>query len=159
MLPDRIVELTRLSNLAVDRLLLQLKEYRAVAATARDIDSQDADVVRAWLARIGDEMTFANPYVWLGYKCRAYVGADAITTIADLDRHCAPLDDICHQRHAFLMSELRTRGITDIVPETNILEFLRRSDVLEAVFDADLLARWQQQEYRHDGGRVAKWGR
>lgn len=136
-----------------------LKEHPAKIMTI----NQDMEVAEQNLQRISDEMTFANPVVWMMYKYKAYTGtSQAITDMADFRKHCSKPGYICTKRYQFLNKQLNQRGIdlNDPIryPDEMILEEAYKLPALVALAqDEDFMTLWNRYEYNQDNGRVAKW--
>lgn len=115
------------------------------------------------LQRISDEMTFANPVVWMMYKYKAYQGtSQAITDMQDFRKHCSKPDYICTKRYLFLNEYLSRRGIdlndNSLYPDTLALpEVYGSKPLLTLLRDANFMAEWDRHEYHTVDGRVAKW--
>lgn len=112
--------------------------------------------------QISDEMTFANPIIWIMYKDIAYKGTQQeIRDWAAFKDHCAPKDYICGRRFRFLEEYLKERkGIdfgtlfTDHVSLANVYEDRR---IINLADDLALMKAWQANEYLRVGGMVNKW--
>lgn len=113
--------------------------------------------------RISDEMTFANPLVWMMYKYKAYAGtSQAITDMADFRKHCSQPGYICTKRYQFLNSHLQAQGrnLNDTAAYPNALklpEVYESAALLAVLNDQAAMAEWKMYEYNLDNGRVAKW--
>jgi len=114
--------------------------------------------------RIGDEMTYADPIVWMMYKKQAYAGSDhEINTFGDLKEHSIDHGGICAKRMRFLALFIKENYKKDILDSS---EFSNNT-TLENFYDCDLINKvvndqefvktWESHEYFKDGGKVAKW--
>lgn len=145
---------------AVDRLILQYQEYRLLTEA---IESEPAENSRAIALlqrdrqQISDEMTFGNHIIWLMYKHKAYQHTPkALTTLGALITHCAPVDDICHQRWEFLKKYVPE--ITTDFPAALPLEKLYQEPKLLALLsNLSFLERWKEQEFYRRGSSIRKW--
>lgn len=135
----------------LDILLHQYDEYnKAITENEKD--------------RIGDEMTYADPVVWMMYKHKAYLGSDhKITTIGALREHCDDHGGICAKRFHYLSTSIKVKYGTDIrdskeFPDDIRIEDLYGSELLDAVVsDEEFMHDWQKYEFHKKDGRVAKW--
>lgn len=112
------------------------------------------------LNRLSDEMTFANPLIWMMYKHKAYKGTSTeIATIDDFRRHCAPVDYICGKRYRFLVEKLHGKlDSEELFPSDTSLDHLYRDEIiLELCMDPDFMKEWQEQEYKISQNRINKW--
>ena len=112
--------------------------------------------------QVSDEMTFANPVVWIMYKDIAYKRSQQeIKDWAAFKDHCAPEDYICGKRFRFLEKYLREqKGIefktlfTDHIPLASVYEDERIANLVD---DLTLMKDWQANEYLRTDGAVNKW--
>ena len=116
------------------------------------------------LQRISDEMTFADPVIWVMYKYRAYAGTSkAIVDMEDLRAHCRPDGYICTKRYSFLRDYLRENESLDLEDKSSysddldLAQFCHRPEILALHKDESFLSRWQSYEYYQCDQRVAKW--
>lgn len=129
-----------------------------IAAINRDLEIAEQD-----LRRISDEMTFANPVVWMMYKFKAYAGtSQAITDMADFRKHCSKPGYICTKRYKFLNQQLQQRGVDlddlSAYPDDMSLEKAYKIPAILALAqNEDFMTQWNRYEYHLDNGRVAKW--
>ncbi len=135
----------------VDTLLRQYKEYKK-APTKAEKD------------RIGDEMTYADPIVWMMYKHEAYKGGDhEITTLGDLKKHSIDHGGICAKRFGFLRKAVEVRYCKDILDSEqfpctmSLMDFYDSDIVNEIVSDQAFIKEWEHYEYYKEGQQVAKW--
>lgn len=164
---------------AVQELLKQYETYKVVngelQATARKLAKQrllggDAlhlqnahDTLQQRLQTISDEMTFADPATWIGYKLEAYRNeAQPILTMHDLRMHCSKPGYICTKRYIFLNNELTRSGAvplsdTCVYPDEMPLEEVFLSPALQYTKDEIFMKEWCVYEYHKEGQRVAKW--
>lgn len=113
------------------------------------------------LEKIGDEMKFQNPLIWLRYKLEAYRNdpSKKLETVEDLIAHCK-VDGICNRRfdaiNAYLHQRHDGKDLTDP-------EFASRSMKLEVLaqdpryigicFDLAFQTKWS----RHENDSAGKW--
>lgn len=135
----------------VDKLLHQYAEYNE-ATTEADKD------------RIGDEMTYADPIVWMMYKQEAYAGTDhAINTLGDLKKHSTDHGGICAKRMDFLSRFIKENYGKDILNATEFsnhmkLEDFYDSDIMnEIISSGDFMKKWETYEFFKRNSVVAKW--
>lgn len=135
----------------VDRLLKQYKDYNSA------ITDSDKD-------RIGDEMTYADPVVWMMYKNEAYAGTHhSIDTLGALKEHSIDHGGICAKRFGYIAHFLKTNLNTDILdkeiyPDSmDIKEFYDSEIISNLISNTDFMNAWQKYEYFKLDGKVAKW--
>lgn len=135
----------------VDKLLQQYKEYK-------DASTEDEK------NRIGDEMTYADPIVWMMYKHQAYLRTDhKITIMRELRDHCNDHGGICAKRFNFLFVFIKTKyskNITDPkeFPNDMRIEEFYESELMDLVVsDEDFMNQWRKYEFYKRNERVAKW--
>ena len=135
----------------LDTLLCQYAEYNG-AMTEEEKD------------RIGDEMTYADPIVWMMYKHKAYLGSDhEITTVGALREHSDDHGGICAKRFDFLSTSIKVKYRKDIkdpkeFPDDMRIEDLYGSGLFDAVVsERDFISAWQNYEFYKKDGKVAKW--
>ncbi len=142
--------LTNETKEKIERLLQQYRDYQE--ADSREIKN-----------KISDEMFFATPLVWFGYKYFAYQGTSrAINTLGDLRQHCSDKTDICTKRFNFIAAELVKININlkDEVSYPNFLELpklLVQPSLIQALSVEALINAWQDYEYFSQDGKVKKW--
>ncbi len=114
--------------------------------------------------RVSDEMTFANPVVWMMYKFKAYAGTStAIVDMEDFRKHCTPDGYICTTRFRFLRQYLLDAGLPDLNDVSTYPNALRLEKVyqlpelLALGTDPKFKKLWDEHEYHTENGRVAKW--
>jgi release factor glutamine methyltransferase len=114
--------------------------------------------------RISDEMTFANPVVWMMYKYKAYAGTStAIVDMEDFRNHCRPEGYICTNRYHFLRNYILEKHCVDLNDLTAYPTDLRldlvytRPEITAAASDPKFMKQWDKHEYYTEKGRVAKW--
>jgi hypothetical protein len=135
----------------LEQLLRQYKEYNEAS------DKADKE-------RIGDEMTYADPVVWIMYKHAAYLGSDhEITTMGALREHSEEHGGICAKRFHFLSAFINEKYGKDIRNAEEFSDKMRIEDFYGSetmdivVSDEDFMHDWQKYEYYKKDGRVAKW--
>ncbi len=114
--------------------------------------------------RIGDEMTYVDPIVWMMYKHKAYLGSHhEITTVGALREHCDDHGGICAKRFDFLSTSIKAKYGKDIkapkeFPDDARIEDLYGSELFDAVVsDEDFTRDWQKYEFYKKDGKAAKW--
>jgi hypothetical protein len=112
--------------------------------------------------QVSDEMTFANPVVWIMYKDRAYRGtSQGIEDWAAFKEHCAPRDYICGKRFRFIDNYLKAqKGISlrSVFNDNLTLAKVYTSRLLlNLVNDLEFMEGWKRNEYRRARGRAGKW--
>lgn len=145
---------------AVDRLLLQYQEYRLLTEAIKREPAGNSRAI-ALLQRdrqqISDEMTFGNHIIWLMYKHKAYQHTPkALTTLGALITHCAPVDDICHQRWEFLRKHVPEIA-TDFPSSTPLGKLYQEPKLLTLLSNLPFLERWKDQEFYRHGSSIRKW--
>jgi hypothetical protein len=129
-----------------------------IAELTKQIDETASD-----LQRISDEMTFANPVVWMMYKYRAYQGtSQAITDMQDFRKHCSKPGYICTKRYLFLNDYLKGRGVdlndrSSFADNLELPEVYGNAALLALPEDKAFMAEWDRHEYHETNSRVAKW--
>ena len=129
-----------------------------IAELTKQIDRTASD-----LQRISDEMTFADPVVWMMYKYKAYQGtSQAITDMQDFRKHCSKPGYICTKRYLFLNGYLKGRGIdlndvTAFPDDLKLLEVYTNETLVSLPEDTEFMSEWNRHEYHEVDGRVAKW--
>lgn len=135
---------------AVSLLLTQYRDYQKA-------ESQEEK------KRIGDEMFFADPIIWLLYKYEAYQGSNhIISTWGDLVHHSQSHDGICGKRLHWLRWYLKERGFdvldTTILPkETSLTEVVKMEAIIHLCSDKEAMIGWDEYEFEKINGEVAKW--
>lgn len=165
---------------AVDQLLAMYDEYKAVQAQeahlstklakaklknlTADMTQAEYNDVKQELQKIADDMTFANPIIWMLYKYEAYQHeAQPIRTMHDFRLHCSKEGYICTKRFRFLNKQLKkveSVPLTDIAyyPDDMIVAEVAGSWPLHTLMEsASFSELWWKYEYYTADGRVAKW--
>ena len=135
----------------LDTLLRQYAQY-SKATTAEE------------KRRIGDEMVYDDPVVWMMYKHKAYRGTHhEITTVGALREHCNDHGGICAKRFHYVSAHIMKehgknirdpKEFSDDMP----LEYFYESELLDkVVHDQRFMDTWKQNEFLRKDGRVAKW--
>lgn len=118
------------------------------------------------LDKLGDDMKFDNPIIWIMYKFEAYKNETwKIETVKDLIKHCFKRPDyICWKRIDFLAKYLKEKFNLDIFDENsidqneNILNFLKENNYIQILSqDEDFMKNWLKFEYFTKWDIVAKW--
>jgi len=135
----------------VDFLLYQYEQYnKAHSETEKD--------------KIGDEMTYTDPIVWMMYKREAYARSDhEITTLGDLKGHSIDHGGICAKRMKFLALFIKENYRKDILDSNEFSDDMELTDfydsnlINEVVLDNDFIQKWKTYEFFKKDGKVSKW--
>lgn len=183
ILPNRFlseVQLFGRVNQAVDNLLGMYNQYKTINDEKSKLTSQLAkarlsgedysdvaaklDKRTAKLNKISDDMTFADPMVWMLYKYRAYQDeAQPILNMNDFRIHCSQPGYICTKRFIFTNRQLHnvhrpTMDDRSAYPDDELLDKVVTSDaIVSLAADKSFMDQWKQHEYHMDADRVAKW--
>ncbi len=164
----------------IDKLLAMYNEYKNTANKISKLEpkvakkkilkldhkdeAKELEILQNKLQQISDEMTFANPIIWIGYKYNAYKDeSQPILTLKDLIIHCSKPGYICTKRFNFLNQYLADHGKPTIPENPNFNEDEDLSKLLDSIElknlteNPDFMKKWQEFEYFKDGGRTAKW--
>ncbi len=165
----------------VDRLIMQYKEYVLLNEIIQKLENQKLIYVlkknnklikkidkmislfKKDREQLSNEMTFANPVIWMIYKYQAYKGAsNEIKTIGDFRKHCEPEGYICTLRFKFLKDYLKKKSIdlTDLkkFPDNKDLKYLFKSDfIFKLTADTIFMNIWKSNEYLIENNKVNKW--
>ncbi|MFM2424097.1 MAG: hypothetical protein RLZZ70_486 [Candidatus Parcubacteria bacterium] len=122
---------------------------------------------RAWFLRtkkrIGNQMFFADPIIWIRYKHLAYQGTpNALMTWGDLVSHSFSHDGICGKRLDWLASEVAKEGIDvfsqDVVPIDAMLSEVATLPIFQKVANnPKAMQVWASHEYYEERGQPKKW--
>ena len=112
--------------------------------------------------QVSDEMTFANPVVWIMYKDVAYKGTQQeIKDWAAFKDHCSPEDYICGKRFRFLEKYLKEKQGIELsnlfVDDMPLADIYKDQRIINLADDLTLMKFWQDNEYLRVGGVVNKW--
>src|SRR5579864_2288935 len=89
-----LTKLAKLQNKRLSEVLSSQDKYPEI-----QIINQGLTLKKLDLKRISDEMSFANPLIWMMYKDLAYKGAsNEISTFGAFKQHCSPEGYICTKR-------------------------------------------------------------
>ena len=172
--------MTNQDRAAVDRLLQMYASYKQMALGLSDLSQQVAkqkllggrDKVLEQefqkktdaLQTLSNEMTFANPVVWIMYKRLAYEDEpQPIKTYHDFRLHCAKPGYICTNRYIFLNRYLASSGLPELSDhsaypdEKDVREILEDNAFINAIKNTDFQTQWDAHEYHKIDNRVAKW--
>jgi hypothetical protein len=165
-----------INDISVERLLLQYREYKEISKNIIDLENsylleKNSDVLsridelKTRLARLSDEMSFANHIVWMKYKREAYRNQSGeIASFRDFKKHCSPVGYICTKRFQFLATFLSEELGVDVLNSNNfkdsmdLLEFMERSEVQGLLENKKFMEGWQKNEYYISDGKINKWG-
>jgi hypothetical protein len=172
-------DLIEFSDREIEKLVEQYNLYMAWEQEIKDLKNQVAETLgvaqkteilmqinqlQLRQKELGEAMKFANPYIWMGYKMKAYLGSEKeIKTIGDLRVHAASPTYICHKRINYLAEGMKKNGYGDLwseddLPvETTLAEILEHEAFQALLRDEKWLAKWVEYEYFEQDGRVAKW--
>ena len=152
-----VAEISTAQGIPIGDILAHEDTHDALRDDARVIHllEQDRD-------QLSDDMTFANPLIWIMYKDRAYRGtSQEIRDWEAFKRHCAPDGYICGKRFRFLEQHLqRTRGIAlaSAFPDRMPLrDICGQPLVMGLLDDRGCMTTWTHQEYLRSDGLVDKW--
>lgn len=135
----------------IEKLLKQYQLYK----NARSITTK---------RRIGDEMIFKDPVIWMMYKFLAYKGTpNAITTWEDLVSHSLSDDGICGKRLHWLSVAAIEAKYDLLVKDEKITSLsiseVARLPVIVDIADSEvLMLQWNQYEGHMHNGSASKWG-
>ncbi len=113
------------------------------------------------LNKIGEDMKFQNPLIWLTYKDVAYKNepGKALNTLRDLREHCK-VDGICFRRFDAINSYLRSKhnGLdlnSDyfLAAETRLEILEKDSRFIQMCLDKEFISCWHSNE----NDRSGKW--
>lgn len=113
------------------------------------------------LNKIGEDMKFQNPLIWLTYKDVAYKNepGKTLTTLGDLRSHCK-VDGICFRRFDAINFYLRSKhngldlNSDSFLNEDTILEELGKDErFLSLCLDQDFMDLWHSNE----NDKTGKW--
>lgn len=114
-----------------------------------------------FLQKLGDDMKFDNPFIWMYYKILAYKWRkNEISTIWDFIKHCEWKTDICHQRFDFLNKNLKEKYNIDLFeenPEEKLEDFVKKWFIEELSKNENFMKKWLECEYFIENLKVAKW--
>jgi len=135
-----------------------------ILGTATDIDKQRYAKMTDQLQDISDEMTFAHPLIWIGYKYEAYKNeTQPIRTMKDLRVHCNKEGYICTKRFSFLNDQLQKHHLPPLSNRDQYPEDVSLGDVMQDMAlrtlcdDEKFLTLWQSYEFFKKEGAAAKW--
>lgn len=165
MLTDHIqvLETEKLEMLARDA------KEKGVSLSVVMASANEDHAVNRWLSllktdvqQVSDEMTFANPLIWMMYKDKAYKGTSTeIKTWKDFKKHCEPEAYICGIRYRFLKSHFASEGKaldTMFADDSGLMQIYQSREILDLCLDIDFMEEWKKQEYRKTDDKVNKWG-
>lgn len=114
-----------------------------------------------FLQKLGNDMKFDNPFIWMYYKILAYKWRkNEISTIWDFIKHCEWKTDICHQRFDFLNKNLKEKYNIDLFeenPEEKLEDFVKKWFIEELSKNENFMKKWLECEYFIENWKVAKW--
>jgi hypothetical protein len=158
------------SRLIQEAIEIGQKEHKPFTAVLAEAPAtleklrQQIEAAEAQQQEISDEMTFANPVVWMMYKFKAYADtSNAIRDMEDFRKHCSPDGYICTTRFTFLRQYLLDMGKSDLsdtgtYPDALPLNELYASDDIASLPADEIFMRlWCAHEYYRENGKVAKW--
>lgn len=167
----------------VDRLILQYKEYLYLNKKIKELENKKfAEIlksksgkkvkliedtialVKTDLNQVSNEMTFANPIIWMMYKYRAYKNtSNEISTLEDFRKHCEPEGYICTARYKFLKEFMRKNLSIDLdnkslYPDTLELDdFYTKKEITSLLENHQFLKMWKEKEYLITKNKINKW--
>lgn len=111
--------------------------------------------------RVGDEMTFPTPEIWMRYKALAYRGTkEEIGTWGAFVEHCRPEGYICTKRFAFLRQEAQKHlgmELTDLPADTSLLDVCGDAWLAKLQDRPEVMEAWLEHEFYMRDRKVAKW--
>jgi len=126
--------------------------------------NKEKDLLKIDLDQISDEMTFANPIIWMMYKYKAYKGAsNEISNMRQFRNHCTPKGYICTERYIFLNQYLKENQDTSLsdterFPDDMDLSEVYESDLMISIYeDLEFMTHWKGLEYLKTDGKINKW--
>lgn len=170
-----------MSNRAeVDRLLEMYDTYKTLQRQLDGVASQLAkakllkkplaelqvqhEKLKASVQRVSDDMTFANPVIWMMYKDEAYKDeAHPIRTMHAFRVHCSKPGYICTKRFTFLNEQLLAANLPSLDDESNypsdtkLADVYASQDLLRVSNNPEFIHNWNAYEYNRVGGVAAKW--
>ena len=167
----------------VNRLILQYKEYLylnkkikalennkfAELLKSKTVDKvkeidKEIELLKTDLDQVSNEMTFANPIIWMMYKYTAYKNtSNEISTLQDFRKHCEPEGYICTQRYRFLNNYLINVSNIDLNDKYKFPDGMNLSKLYKSKFivrlseDSKFMELWKDYEYHRTLGKVNKW--
>jgi hypothetical protein len=169
---------TETAREATDKLLGMYQQYKQLDATKTTLSRQLAraklknqpysdiaaqhHAVAQQLQAVSDAMTFASPLIWMMYKLEAYANeAQPIRTMQDFRQHCSKPGYICTKRFVFLDTILAQRQLPLLSDKVSYPDDALASAAYDTAsllsLDDDFMRQWNNYEYHHLDGRVAKW--
>lgn len=161
-------------ELVVKRLIMQFKEYEHLNLLIKDVESKKfiyklkknyklteeldnkLNLLKLDQQRVSDEMTFANPIIWIMYKYKAYKDTNnEIKTVEDFINHCSPVGYICTKRFKFVSRYMKFNKLFDL--KDNLSKVYKSEALLKIVNNAKFMKLWKQNEYLIKDGRISKW--
>jgi hypothetical protein len=156
---DCLVSIAKSTGRKISEIALSKQEFPAISEL-----THKERALSERLQHISDEMTFANPVVWLMYKHTAYLGTPgAIQAWRDMKKHCSKPGYICTKRFQHMTSYIMHTQATNLedigrFPDDLLMSDFYQSDLItELVADKNFMEGWSTHEFHHDGLRVAKW--
>ena len=167
----------------VDRLIMQYKEYVFLNDHIKKLENdkfaellkkKDSDklqtiddklsLIKIDLDQVSNEMTFANPIIWMMYKYKAYKDTSSeISTLGDFRKHCEPDGYICTERYKFLCKYLKDNYEKDIEDKSiysdriDLSDFYIQDFLVKLSQDTKFMNLWKRNEYLISRNKVNKW--
>lgn len=139
---------------AKEKLAKLMRQYEEYKSASSEIEKE----------RIGNEMTYADPVVWMMYKHYAYRGSDHdISTLGGMREHSAGHGGICAKRFDFLAATIKKkfgkniRNSAEFADEMALADFYESELMDSVVLDEDFMRAWNEYEFYKKEGKVAKW--
>lgn len=158
----------------VKRLILQFKEYEYLNVRIKDLENnkflnklkknyksveeldKQINLLKLDRQKVSDEMTFANPIIWIMYKYKAYKNTNnEIKTVEEFINHCSPEGYICTKRYKFLSKYVKIDRFFN--KKDNLRKLYKSGILLEIVNNQEFMKSWKQNEYLIKDGKVSKW--
>lgn len=169
--PEQVLTYSRAET---DKLLKMYAEYKALGKKIKEAPtsifsrkpgkmSEGAEVRRLKYeqARLGDEMKFQNPLIWMMYKYEAYKneGEKSISTLRLLRTHCK-IDGICAKRYDFINAALRQKNRGEdltrdefLAADTDLSTVISDQRFINLSLDLQFMTEWS----KHENDKAGKW--
>lgn len=126
--------------------------------------SEEYELIKNNIQQLSDDMTFANPIIWMMYKFEAYAHeAQPIRTMSDFRVHCSKEGYICTKRFTFLNEQLEKQGVKTLqdanaYPDSQLLsEVTTLPEIVKTSTTTDFKELWDRYEFYQENGKAAKW--
>lgn len=153
---------SEIKNLENQKFSLVLKKKNKDDAELKSVNKQ-LELLQKDLQQVSDEMTFANPIIWIMYKYEAYKNTPkAIKTMYDFRKHCEPDGYICTMRFRFLNKYLETKKTSlhdkKLFPnEMSLKDLYANKIIIDLLRNYTFMKLWKENEYLKTNGFINKW--